>query len=74
MLDSADRRLFAAKSQVSAIVLTPADTRIQQPLQQLKEAMGQAEPHFREAQEWLTKYLSKGKLGRKTMFYKFSWL
>ncbi|HEV2479015.1 MAG TPA: transglutaminase domain-containing protein [Puia sp.] len=74
MLDSADRALFAAKAQVSAIVPTVADTKIQQPLQQLTAAIAQAEPHFREAQEWLTKYFSKGKLGRKSMFYKFSWL
>jgi len=75
MLDSAERRLFAAKAQVSAIVLLPADTpRLKQPLQQLTAAIAQAEPHFRESQEWLTKYFSKGKLGRKTMFYKFSWL
>lgn len=74
MLDSAERQFFAAKAELSAIVLTPADSRIQQPLQQLTAAIAQAEPHLRESQEWLTKYLSKGKLGRKGMFYKFSWL
>jgi len=74
MLDSAERVLFAAKAQVSAIVLTPADDRVKQPLEQLSAAIATAEPHFREAQEWLTKYFSKGKLGRKGMFYKFSWL
>ena len=74
MLDSADHELQAAKTQVSAIVLTPADSRLKQPLQQLSTAIGAAEPHFREAQEWLIKYFSKGKLGRKGMFYKFSWL
>lgn len=74
MLDSAERQLFAAKAQVSALVPTPGDSRIRQPLQQLTAAIVQAEPHFRETQEWLTKYFSKGKLGRKSMFYKFSWL
>jgi hypothetical protein len=74
MLDSAQRQFFAAKAEAGAIVLTPADTRIQQPLKQLKDAIAQIDPHFREAQEWLTKYFSKSKLGRKTMFYKFSWL
>jgi hypothetical protein len=74
MLDSAERQLFAAKTQVSAIVLTPADGRIEQPLQQLTAVIAQAEQHVRESQEWLTKYFSKGKLGRKSMFYKFSWL
>lgn len=74
MLDSAQREFFAAKTEAGAIVLTPADTRIRQPLKQLKDAIGQIDPHFREAQAWLTKYFSKSKLGRKTMFYKFSWL
>jgi hypothetical protein len=74
MLDTAEHRLEAAKAEVAAIVPTPADGRIQQPLQQLKDAIGQAEPHYKESQEWLAKYLSKGKLGRKSMFYKFSWL
>jgi hypothetical protein len=74
MLDSADHQLQAAKAEAEAILLTPADSRIRQPLQQLKEVIGQAEPHLRESQEWLTKYFSKGKLGRKSMFYKFSWL
>ena len=74
MLDSADHQLQAAKAEAGAIMLTPADGRIQQALQQLSAAIAQAEPHYRESQEWLTRYFSKGKLGRKSMFYKFSWL
>jgi transglutaminase/protease-like cytokinesis protein 3 len=74
MLDSADHQLQAAKTAAVAIVLTPADSRIQQPLQQLKDVMGQLEPRVRDMREWLAKYLSKGKLGRKSMFYKFSWM
>ena len=74
MLDTADHQLQAAKTEAAALVLTPADSRIQGSLQQLSAAIAQAEPHFRESQEWLVKYFSKGKLGRKSMFYKFSWL
>ena len=74
MLDTADHELQAAKAAVAAIVLTPADNRIKQPLQQLSVAIDQAEPHLRESRDWLNKYFGKGKLGRKSMFYKFSWL
>ena len=70
MLDSADHQLQAAKAG-AAIALTPADSRIQQPLQQLSVCIGQLEPRVRDMQDWLTKYLNKGKLGRKSMFYKF---
>ncbi len=74
MLDSAGHELQAANSGAAAIMLTPADSRIQPSLQQLKNAIAQAEPHFKETQEWLQKYFSKGKLGRRSMFYKFSWM
>jgi hypothetical protein len=74
MLDSTDHQLQAAKAGAAALVLTPADSRIQQPLQQLSAGIGQLEPRVRDMREWLTKYLGKGKLGRKSMFYKFSWM
>ncbi len=74
MMDTAQRMLWNAKGMVAGIVLTPADSKIQQPLQQLSAAISQAEPHYREAQAWLLDYFSKGTLARKRMFYKFSWL
>jgi hypothetical protein len=73
MLDSADHQLQAAKKQAYAITPTSVDGDVQRSLQQLKDAIAQAEPHVRECQQWLTKYLFKSRLGRKTMFYKFSW-
>ena len=73
MLDSADHQLQTAKTEAARIVPTPADTRIKQPLAQLQAGITDMEPHVREMQEWLTKYFSKGKLGRKGMFYKFTW-
>lgn len=73
MLDSADHQLQLAKAEAGALVLTPADTRIQQPLSQLQTGIADMEPHVREMQDWLTKYFNKGALGRKTMFYKITW-
>ena len=73
MLDSAVHELQAAKTEAAGIALTPADTRIRQPLSQLQTGIADMEPHVREQQEWLTKYFGKGKLGRKSMFYKVTW-
>jgi hypothetical protein len=73
MLDSSDHRLEAAKTVLAALVLTPADSRVEKPMAQLKEGIATMEPHVREMQEWLVKYLSKSKLGRKSMFYKITW-
>ena len=70
MLDSADHMLQKAKTGAAAIVLTPADSRVEQMLQQAEKAISDLEPVVREQQEWLVKYFSKGKLGRKSMFYK----
>jgi hypothetical protein len=73
MLDTADHELQRAKTEAAAIVLTSADTRYEQPLKQLQSGIAEMEPHVREQQEWLTKYFGKGKLGRKSMFYKVTW-
>ncbi|HVU95559.1 MAG TPA: transglutaminase domain-containing protein [Puia sp.] len=73
MLDSADHELTAARSGANAIVVTPADNRVRQPLSQLKDAMAELATHVKEQQEWLTRYLGKGKLGRKMAFRKYSW-
>ncbi|HXB09376.1 MAG TPA: transglutaminase domain-containing protein [Puia sp.] len=73
MLDSADHEVTAARAGAAAIVLTPADSRVQQPLNQLKEAVTDLATHVKEQQDWLTKYFSKGKLGRKMMFHKYTW-
>ena len=73
MLDSADHHLQEAKAVLAALVLTPADSRVENPLGQLKTSIAALEPHIREMQEWLTKYFSKSKLGRRSMFYKITW-
>jgi hypothetical protein len=70
MLDTVSHILQTLRTRTAAIVLTTDDNRIQQPLQQLKGSAGELASHVREQQDWLTQYLSKGKMGRKSMFYK----
>jgi hypothetical protein len=73
MLDSADHQLQAARSIAGPIRLTPADSRIQKPMQQLQTSMADLGSRIKEEQDWLTKYFSKGKAGRRSMFYKYTW-
>jgi hypothetical protein len=73
MLDSADHELQTARNSAEAIVLMDADSRIRQPLQGLKDGIGEAAAHVKEQQDWLAKYFTKGKMGRKSMFYKYTW-
>jgi Transglutaminase-like superfamily len=73
MLDSADHLLQAGRSISDTIRLTPADNRIDKPLQQLRASMTDLGTRIKEEQDWLTKYLSKGKSGRRSMFYKYTW-
>jgi hypothetical protein len=70
MLDTVSHTLEALRIRTAGIVLTTDDSRIQQPLQQLKGSIGELASHVREQQDWLTQYLGKGKMGRKSMFYK----
>jgi hypothetical protein len=73
MLDTVSHRLQAARAKMGSMVVTPADTRVQQPLQQLTQSIGELETHVKEQEDWLVKYFSKGKMGRKSMFYKITW-
>ncbi|HEV9037678.1 MAG TPA: transglutaminase domain-containing protein, partial [Puia sp.] len=73
MLDTAAHQMQEAKTLATTIVLTPADSRVAKPLDQLKEGIATQEAHMKEMEEWLVKYLSKSKLGRRSMFYKITW-
>jgi hypothetical protein len=73
MLDTADNQLQSARSIADTIRPTPADIRIQKPLQQLQSSITELGTHIKEQQDWLAKYLSKGKSGRRSMFYKYTW-
>jgi len=73
MLDSADHELQAAKAKIGTIVLMDGDDRVRQPLQALKQSIEDFDAHLKEQQGWLSKYFSKSKAGRKSMFYKYTW-
>jgi len=70
MLDTVTHVLQTLRTRTSGIVLTDADSRIQQPLQQLKTSIEALAGKVKEQQDFLTQYLSKGRSGRKAMFYK----
>ena len=70
MLDTVTQELQALRTRISGIVPTAADSRVQQPLQQLRTAIGDLAGKVREQDDFLTAYLSKGKSGRRGMFYK----
>ncbi|HEV3414067.1 MAG TPA: transglutaminase domain-containing protein [Puia sp.] len=70
MLDTVNHVLQTLGTKTSGIVLTPADSRIQQPLQQLKGSIEDLAGKVKEQQDFLTEYFSKGRSGRKAMFYK----
>jgi hypothetical protein len=73
MIDSADHEVQTAKTKAGAIITTDADARVLPSLQSMKAAIDDLSTHVKEQQDWLTKYFSKSKMGRKSMFYKYTW-
>jgi hypothetical protein len=74
LLDSADHELQRGRAGAGAIALTGEDTRVQQALQPMKEGADDLAARIKEQQDWLLKYFSKGKMGRKGMFSRYTWL
>lgn len=71
MIDSAHQQLNHAK-----IILqqtSTSDKDLSNLVSQLNKQLEDAFLNVKEQQEWLTKYFSKGKLARKSMFYKYTW-
>jgi len=72
MIDLADNKIKSAKTKLSEIKDPDANT-INSSAQLLKQ-IDDATTQVKQQQDWLKTYFSKGKLGRKTMFYdKISW-
>src|SRR5258708_30002775 len=71
MIDDSDRSLRSARSKVAS--LTIADAQIQNSIVSLNKGIDDLTARVTEQQEWLKKYFSKGKTGRKSMFRKYSW-
>jgi len=68
MLDSADHLVTGARTRAAAIPAT--EERVSGPARKLVAAIDDLKPRIAEQQAWLKKYLGKGKLARKMMFYK----
>ena len=73
MIDDADNKLKGAKEKISEI--KNPDTNTILIMSQLTKSIDDAATHVKEQQDWLKIYFTKGKSGRKSMFYerKVTW-
>lgn len=73
MIDLADNKLKSARTKLSEI--KEPDANIIQSSAQLTRSINEAAVHVNEQQDWLKIYFTKGKSGRKSMFYdkKLTW-
>ena len=73
MLDDADHGLKSAKDKVLSIKNPDANQATS--IVQLRKSVDDAQANLKEQQDWLKTYFSKGKAGRKSMFYdrKVTW-
>ena len=71
MLDSAETKFTKATTNLNS-VQNPGNNLL--PLiPKLKQSIDDALLHLKEQKDWLKEYFSKGKLGRKSMFRKYTW-
>ncbi len=71
MIDKSYHSLRSARSETASIH-TP-DAQIQTSIVSLNKAVDDLTARVTEQQEWLKKYFEKGKMGRKSMFRKYTW-
>lgn len=71
MLDLVDNDFNEAKNKLGQI--TNANANTSNLINQLTKSIQDASIQLKEQQNWLKSYLSKGKAGRKSMFYKATW-
>lgn len=71
MLDIVNNKLQEAKIKLEQISNPDANTLNM--IRQLEKSIGDALNQLKEQQVWLNQYFSKGKTGRKSMFYKVTW-
>jgi hypothetical protein len=72
MLDEPDDKIKEANRKLSAIVNPEA--KIVNLISQLTISINDVDKQVREQQDWLKLYFSKGKMMRKSMFSKYTWL
>lgn len=71
MVDAADQKLATARNKLNRI--KDVDAGDQAMIASLRKSIADAQNHVNEQKDFLTKYFSKGKAGRKSMFYKYTW-
>ena len=67
MIDAADNKLKEAKTKLDEVLVLENNTASMK--SQLTKSIADASAHVKEQQDWLMIYFSKGKSGRKSMFY-----
>ena len=72
MVDSASVHINAAKSKLRKI--TNPDSTLTGLIISANKSLDEVEVRLQEQQEFLDKYFKKNKLGRKTMFTKYTWM
>ena len=72
MLDTADDKLKEAKAKLGQI--KNLDLNTANMIMQLTKLIDEATIQANDQQDWLKSYFSKGKAGRKSMFYKVTWM
>ncbi|WP_375559306.1 transglutaminase domain-containing protein [Bernardetia sp. OM2101] len=71
LIDSVGNKIEEARNKLSQISNTDENTANM--IKQLTKSIDDISKQLNEQQDWLTLYFSKGKLGRKSMFYKVTW-
>lgn len=72
MLNKVDRSLSGAKSKLKDID-EPGEN-LQSLILQSNRSLNDLTIKLEEQQEWMKKYLAKGRMGRKSMFHKITWM
>lgn len=71
MMDDANNKLKDAKNELGEI--SNADVNTDNMIRQLAKSIDDTSKQIKEQQDWLKIYFSKGKSGRRSMFYKVTW-
>ncbi|GAA4460992.1 hypothetical protein GCM10023093_04820 [Nemorincola caseinilytica] len=72
MLDTVDRKMLRVQVKLNSI--RGQDVKIDELAGPLEKNMDEVNRTLIEQKDFLQKYLSKGKTGRKSMFYKYTWM
>jgi hypothetical protein len=71
MLDVSDKKINDAREKLEEI--SNPDNNTANLIRQLTKSIDDVSKQMKEQQDWLKLYFSKGKSGRKSMFYKVTW-